>query len=119
MAIGQETITAFLSGAVIVDDLKIFYISDARNWIVHLTFAHDGYLKARKMIVSRHSNVVFREDEGLANLVEQAVGRYLAGSAQICTYRPGRCFPDMPPIFKKKSLAANQPDWLWQHQDLW
>lgn len=102
MAIGQETITAFLLGAVIIDDLKIFYISDERNRIVHLTFDLNGHHKARKMIRSRNSNVVFREDVGLAKQVEQAVGRYLKGNTRQLHLQTGTLLSGQATDFQKK-----------------
>jgi methylated-DNA-[protein]-cysteine S-methyltransferase len=102
MAIGQETFTTFLSGAVIVDELKIFYVSDERNRIVHLTFDLEGHHKVRKMITSRHSNVVVREDEGLANQVEQAVVLYLKGSTRQLHLQTGTLLSGRATDFPKK-----------------
>lgn len=102
MGIRQETITTFLSGTVLVDDLNVYFISDERNRIVHLTFAHDGHHKARKMIASRHSKVVFTEDKGIGNLVEQAVGRYLAGNTRHLQLHTGTQLSGQATDFQKQ-----------------
>jgi methylated-DNA-[protein]-cysteine S-methyltransferase len=102
MGIRQETITTFLSGTVLVDDLKIYFISDGRNRIVHLTFADDGHYRAMKMLASRNSKVVFSADEGMGNLVEQAVGRYLEGNARHLHLQTGTQLSGQATDFQKQ-----------------
>jgi methylated-DNA-[protein]-cysteine S-methyltransferase len=102
MVIRQETITKFISGAVMVDDIIVYFISDDRNHIVHLSFAHDRHHKAKKELVSLCTGVVFTEDKGGSNQVEQAIGRYMEGKTSHLDLQAGPLFSGRATDFQKQ-----------------
>jgi methylated-DNA-[protein]-cysteine S-methyltransferase len=102
MANGQETITTFQTGAVVVGEMKLYFISDVRDRIVHLTFDQDGHHRARKKIASLASEAVFREDEGITNNVEQEVNRYVKGSTRQLHLQAGTLLAARATDFQKK-----------------
>jgi len=102
MANGQETIPTFQTGAVAVDDLKLYFISDTRDRIVHLTFDRDGHHRARKKIASLASEAVFREDKGMTKNVEQEVTRYVKGGARQLHLQAGTLLSGLATDFTKK-----------------
>jgi methylated-DNA-[protein]-cysteine S-methyltransferase len=102
MANGQETIPTFHTGAVVVDELKLYFISDARNRIVHLTFDQDGHHRARKKIAPLFKDVVFREDEGITNNVAQKINRYVKGSTRQLDLQAGTLLSERATDFQKK-----------------
>ena len=102
MANGQETILTFHTGAVAVDGLKLYFISDARDRIVHLTFDQHGHHRARKKIASLINDVVFREDKRITNNVGQEVNRYVKGSTRQLHLQTGTLLAERATDFQKK-----------------
>lgn len=102
MANGQETITTFQTGVVVVDELKLYFINDARNRIVHLTFDQDGHHWARKKIASLASEAVFKEEEGITNNVTQEVNRYVKGSTRQLHLQAGTLLSERGTDLQKK-----------------
>ena len=102
MATGQDTISTFQTGAIVVDELKLYFISDARNRIVHLTFDQDGHHWARKKIASLTSAPVFKVDKGMTHNVAQEVKRYVKGSTRQLHLQAGTLLSERATDFQKK-----------------
>jgi methylated-DNA-[protein]-cysteine S-methyltransferase len=102
MVIRQETNTNFVAGAVAVDNIIVYFISDDRNQIIHLTFARERHDKAMEDIGSFCIGAVFSEDKGISNQVQQAIGSYMEGKSHHLHLQTGFLFSGRATVFQQR-----------------